>query len=302
MRKDSVGIFGKGLLMGASDVVPGISAGTIAFISGIYEEFISSIKAFSPRLIKDSALVAIGRGDRKKFHEDLARLNLPFLIPLVLGIGLAVLFLSHVMTFLLASYFSFTMAFFVGLILASSKTIFDHIEKHHSTNVVLSIVGLLVGLSFSFLSEGALLSPSAPYIILGGFVAISAMLLPGVSGSFILLVMGLYGYILGALTDVFGNIETIGLFAIGAILGVYCMSRLISYLFLHDKSKTLYVLLGLVVGSLSVPIENMVANYSGVGTLGLVLHIGLFVLGAVFASTVTHFSKRQYLVREKKRN
>lgn len=296
--KRSAGLFGKGVLMGASDIVPGISAGTIAFISGIYEEFIASIKAFSPRLLSDGAKTLIGKGDRVQFRNDVKLLNLPFLVPLLAGIGTAILFLSHVMTFLLESYFSLTMAFFIGLILASSKTIFDHIERHHSTNVLLAILGFVIGISFAFLSEGTLVDPSGVYLVFGGFVAISAMLLPGVSGSFILLVMGLYGFILRALTDVLSNLYPLGLFAIGAVLGIYCMSRAISYLFVKDKSKTLYILLGLVVGGLSVPIENMISSYSGSGTTGLLIHGVLFVLGMAFATLVTHFSRREYLVTQ----
>jgi len=183
------------------------------------------------------------------------------------------------------------MAFFVGLILASAKTIFDHIERHHSINVVFAVVGLLIGVAFVFIVPAAVV-PTLWYVLLGGFIAISAMILPGISGSFILLLLGLYEFMLGVVNDFFHNIKYAAMFILGAIAGLFVMSRVISFLFRRDKSKTLYFLLGLVVGGLSVPINGMYGEMSFEVT-SLVGHVVLFVLGVAFASVIRNLAKKR---------
>jgi len=293
-----VKVFLKGMLMGICDTVPGISGGTIAFITGIYEKLINSLKGFSFPLLFDCLYFIIGKGDRRKLKKDVAKLNLGFLITLLSGIILAIFIFSRVMSYLLESYFAFTMAFFVGLIIASAKTIFDHIEKHHGANVVLAVVGLVFGASLAFFVP-SVVEPSFGYVFFGGFIAISAMILPGISGSFILLIIGIYGFMLNVVKNVISNLDFFIVFALGAAVGLFTISRVVSYVFRKDKSKTLYFLLGLVVGSLSVPVREIYYsgfNFSFVNSIGIVV---LFILGVVAASSVTHFSKGKYLVKGK---
>ncbi|MCA9485414.1 MAG: DUF368 domain-containing protein [Nanoarchaeota archaeon] len=288
--------FLKGMLMGACDVVPGISAGTIAFITGIYERLINAIKGFSPSLILDFVLLIFGKSDRKKFKEDFRKMDLGFLIPLFTGIVLSILIFSHIISYLLENYFSYTMIFFVGLILASAKTIFEHIEKHHTGNILLMFFGLIVGVSLMFIIP-ANVNPSLIYVFVGGFLAISAMILPGISGSFVLLVLGLYEFMLNALKNLFSEIGNVVVFILGAIFGFMTISRVVSWLFRKDKSKTLYFLLGLVVGSLGVPIKGVYNGFPSLGFGVILVHLVLFVLGILSASFVTRYSKNRYLVR-----
>jgi len=277
--------FLKGLLMGLCDLVPGISAGTIAFITGIYERLITAIKGFSPSLAYN--LITF---NKQELSQDIKRLDLKFLATLVSGILIAIIFFSKIILFLLESYFSFTMIFFVGLILASAKTIFDHIERHHSMNTAVSLVGLALGVSLAFLIP-ANVQPTVWYVFLGGFLAISAMVLPGISGSFILLILGVYSFMLESLHDLPNRINYVLAFIVGAILGLVVISRIVSLLFKKDKSKTLYFLLGLVIGGLSVPIREIYHTIN-LGTVSVIVHIVIFFLGILAAYWIKKLAKR----------
>lgn len=282
--------FLKGLLMGICDAIPGISGGTIAFITGIYERLINAIKGFSPSLFYGLFLLFIGKGDKKRTREEIIKLDLGFLATLVLGILVALLLLSRIMSFLLGSYFAYTMIFFFGLILASAKTIFDHIEKHHTSNVSFMFLGLLLGVSLLFVIPASL-TPGLFYVTIGGFVAISAMVLPGISGAFILLVLGIYGFMLDVVRGLPDKVEYLAAFAIGALIGLFTISRVVSWLFKKDKSKTLYFLLGLVLGGLSVPIRSFASEVT-FDTVNLVLYLVLFLLGILFALLIRRLSKK----------
>ena len=276
--------------MGLCDTVPGVSGGTIAFITGIYQRLISAIQAFSLDLVMDSLKFLIGKGNNKNLRQDIKKLDLGFLIMLFLGIAIAILLFSRVLEFLIDSYAPFLMAFFVGLILVSAIGIFEHIEKHHTVNQLIALVGLLVGISFIFFIPQEI-TPNLGYVFLGGFLAISAMLLPGISGSFVLLIMGIYSFMLGVLHDVFGNLDYFLIFIFGAIVGVVVMSRVIGFLFRKNKPATLYLLVGLVLGSLSVPLRIIFNNSSEFIAITWVILFGLFLLGAVFSFWLTQVSK-----------
>lgn len=258
----------KGFLMGVCDVIPGVSGGTIAFITGIYQRLIDAVKSFSPRTI-----VHLIKLDRKKIKE----LDLPFLGLLVAGIVMALFLVSGVIDRLLISYYSFTVSFFIGLILASSIVIYTDIKDHSIRNISFGLIGLLIGLSLAFVVQ-LNVTPSLLYVFFAGFLAISAMFLPGISGAFILLILGVYQFMLRSLHNLSENILYVAMFLAGAVIGAGVISRLISFLFAKDKNKTLYVLLGLVVGSLSVPVKGIVQS-SSVDSGMLVLMILLAVSG-----------------------
>lgn len=242
--------------MGICDLVPGVSGGTIAFITGIYERLINSIKAFSPSIIP--LLFKKSNSEKDKLKSKLKKLDLLFIVNLGLGIATAILIGSKGVSFLLSNYYVYTLAFFVGLILASSISIYQHIENHNLLNTSICILGIVTGLSLALLSPTSVVV--TPFLVfLGGFLSISALFLPGVSGSFILLVMGLYEFVIDQiLHDLISNLDYFAYFLAGAFLGTMLISRAISFLFKKDKCKTLYLLLGLVLGALSVPIRNIV--------------------------------------------
>jgi len=246
--------------MGICDIIPGISGGTIAFITGIYARLINAVKGFSLKLVYDILTYPIHRNS-DSLKEDIKELDLVFLTILMLGIGSAFLVGSRVIKFLMEEYFAYTLSFFVGLILASSKTIFEHIEDHSTKNILFCVLGFIVGVVSSMLVP-LTVTPSLGYVFLGGFCAINAMFLPGISGAFILLIMGLYEFMVHVLNDVRNNVGYFLVFAAGASLGAFTISRIISFLFKRNKCRTLYVLLGLVIGALGTPIKKIIETTS----------------------------------------
>jgi len=258
--KNEILIFLKGFLMGVCDLIPGISGGTVAFITGIYTRLINAVKSFSPRLIYDIVTYPINRkSDRLK--EDIKKLDLIFLLILMLGIMSAFLIGSRIIKFLLREYIAYTLSFFIGLILASSKTIFEHIENHNIKNILFCLLGLILGLLSSMLVP-LIVEPSLGYVLLGGFCAVNAMFLPGISGAFILLIMGLYEFMINVLNDIRNNISYFLVFTAGAILGAFTISRIILFLFKKNKCRTLYTLLGLVIGALATPVKKIIETTS----------------------------------------
>jgi putative membrane protein len=258
--KEKVLIYLKGFLMGICDIIPGISGGTIAFITGIYVRLINAVKGFSLKLVYDILTYPIHR-QSDDLRQDIKKLDLVFLIILLLGIASAFLAASRVIKFLMEEYFAYTISFFIGLILASSMTIFEHIEDHSIKNIMFCVLGFILGVASSMLVP-LTVTPSLGYVFLGGFCAINAMFLPGISGAFILLIMGLYEFMVGVLNDLRNNIAYFLVFAAGAALGAFTISRIISFLFKRYRCRTLYVLLGLVIGALGTPVKRIAETAS----------------------------------------
>jgi putative membrane protein len=246
--------------MGVCDIIPGISGGTIAFITGIYARLINSVKSFSPKLVYDIVTYPVNRRSNS-LKEDIKKLDLVFLLILMLGIMSAFLIGSRIIKFLLREYFAYTLSFFIGLILASSKTIFEHIENHNLKNILFCLLGLILGLLSSMLVP-ITIKPSLGYVFLGGFCAVNAMFLPGISGAFILLIMGLYEFMIGVLNDIRNSISYFLIFIAGAVLGAFTISRIISFLFKKNRCRTLYTLLGLVIGALATPVKKIIETES----------------------------------------
>ncbi|RKR04271.1 putative membrane protein [Kushneria sinocarnis] len=235
--KRSLSLFFKGMGMGAADAVPGVSGGTIAFVTGIYEELIHSVRSFGPE--------AIGVWRRDGFRALLAHLNLMFLIPLVLGIGTSVLSVAHLVTWLMDRYPLLLNAFFFGLVLASAVVVFRRLGHWRPAHLLPLLLGGLLAWTLPSLLPA---SQSTAMLFFGGAIAISAMLLPGVSGSFLLLSMGLYGTVMGAIKGF--ELGTLGLFAAGCLVGLFTFSRVLSWLFRHHHDPTLNLLIGFIIGSL----------------------------------------------------
>lgn len=246
----------KGFLMGTCDIVPGVSGGTIAFITGIYPKLIESINNFSLSLVSNTTKYIFKRDKKnlKKLKQDIKKLNLIFLISLLAGILTAVFLMSGIITYLLKNHFVYTMSFFSGLILASSLIIYNHIKNHKFTNILYGLLGVAVIISLVFFKPSEVANPSYFYLFLGGFLGISAMFLPGISGAFILLIMGLYAPVLESIHNLGSNLMNLIFFGLGIILGGIIISRIITFLFKKYKCKTLYFLLGLVISSLIIPL------------------------------------------------
>ena len=282
--KNKILLFLKGVLMGICDLIPGISGGTIAFITGIYTRLIEAVKAFSFKLVYDIILL-----NKKELKKDIKKLELGFLFTLFLGIGFAILAGSRIIKFLLENYFAYTLSFFVGLIIASSKIIFDNIKNHKMKNILFGVMGLILGILLSFLIPKTI-TPSLYYVFIGGFFAISAMFLPGISGAFILLIMGLYEFMINVLHDILRNISYFIVFGLGAVLGAFAISRVISFLFRKDKCKTLYFLLGLVIGAVSIPIKRII-EITSFNISNSFIMLGLFLWSILIVITISHYGK-----------
>ncbi len=262
-----ISIFLKGMLMGVCDLIPGISGGTIAFITGIYERLIDAVANITP---KNYYELVFNSKKRKKLFK---KLDVLFLVLLFGGIFSAIILGSKVISFLIDNYYSYVFAFFTGLILASSLFISKQIKVKNNLNKLVGSFGFICGVILLFLSPQEIISPSFFTTLVSGFLAIFALFLPGISGSFILVILGMYEYVVNLVK----NFDLVNLlpFAIGTGLGVIIISRFVKFLFDFDKCKTLYFLLGLVLGTLSIPIRNI---YLSIEIFSFGLGFNLFLL------------------------
>jgi putative membrane protein len=245
--RDKIFIALKGLAMGMAEVVPGVSGGTIAFISGIYPTLMESINALKPSLI-----VLLFKGQFKEFAKQL---NLCFLFPLGVGMVIGVVTCVDLITYLLEHFPLPLWAFFFGLILASALYIFKQIKAFSVTTVVLTIVATALAYYVTIANPlGG--STSLILVFFSGVVAISAMVLPGLSGSFILLLLGMYSVVLPTVKSLLKAPELdafilVSVFALGCLVGLISFARLMSYAFKKQPNNTLAVLLGFMIGSLN---------------------------------------------------
>lgn len=230
----------KGMCMGAADVVPGVSGGTIAFITGIYDELINSIKSINAASLK---MFFTG-----KWGEFWKMINGKFLLFLLAGIGISVFSLAKIITWLLVAYPVLVWSFFFGLVLASTWFVGKDVkERNWKTGL-----GFLLGAALAFYITVATPAETPShflFIFLCGAIAICAMILPGISGSFILVLLGKYFFIMEAVKTL--DLKVIAIFGIGACVGITSFSRLLSYALIHMRNITLAVLSGFMLGSLN---------------------------------------------------
>lgn len=233
--------------MGAADVIPGVSGGTIAFITGIYDDFVGSIAS-----INAEAMRLLFKGRFKDFWKHI---NGAFLLSIVLGIAISVISLAGLMQMLLSTYPIQTWAFFFGLIAASSIFIIRGISGWKLREIILLIFGIGMGIVVCTLSPTQ--TPDGLwFIFLSGAIAICAMILPGISGSFILLILGKYQYIMGCISDLVSGVEigrnlvTLCVFLAGAVVGILSFSKFLHWLLARWNKETLIVLAGFIIGSL----------------------------------------------------
>ena len=237
----------KGACMGAADVIPGVSGGTIAFIMGIYDDFVGSIARIDSHAVR---MVLKGR-----FREFWNHINGSFLLSLVAGIGLSILSLAKLMQTLLSDYPVQTWAFFFGLIVASSLFILRGISGWKIKEAILLTVGIIAGIAICTLSPTRT-PDDLWFIFISGAIAICAMILPGISGSFILLILGKYQYIMGCISDLVSgidiadNLTILAVLITGAVTGILGFSKFLHWMLARWNKETLVVLAGFIIGSL----------------------------------------------------
>ena len=229
----------KGVLMGAADVIPGVSGGTIAFITGIYETLITSLKS-----INGFALKKLFRLD---FYSFWKTINGSFLLSLLLGILISIITLSNIIVFLLEHHTLLLLSFFFGLIIASAVVIYRRVRTHSLSAWAAGISGALAAFFITNLSP-VTTPESWWFIFLSGAIAICAMILPGISGSFILLLLGKYSFILESIKEL--NLAVIVIFGAGCITGLLSFVRILSRLLQRYHDQTMMLLAGIMIGSL----------------------------------------------------
>lgn len=231
----------KGMGMGAADVVPGVSGGTIAFISGIYEELLTSISNVNFGLLKTLK--------KEGFKVAWKQLNGAFLASLFLGIFISIVSLAKTIKYLLENEPVLLWSFFFGLVVASIIFIGKQVENWNYKFLFLAMFGVAFGYIITIASSTTLTEINYLFLVFAGAIASCAMILPGISGSYILLLMGVYPVVMTAITH--RDFTIISAIGIGVILGLLLFSRLLKWLFKKYKNQMLVVLTGLMLGSLN---------------------------------------------------
>ena len=291
-----VAVYLKGVCMGAADTVPGVSGGTIAVIVGVYERLITAITSLDPRAVRHLREVHTRRG-RSDLARDLIRMDVPFLFVLGAGVLTAAATMATVMHHAIQQYEVPTNAFFFGLIAASAVVLYQAIDARTVRRVAVGLIGFAFAFVVTDPSLNGSLPSTLPVIFVSGAVAISAMVLPGVSGAFLLYVLGQYeeisgipGRVVGGLLDALeGNttelVEALTPFAAfmtGAVVGVFTVAYAVRAALDRYREATLTFLVSLMVGALRLPATVVGENVGG-PTVDSVLLVAVPAVVGAFA-------------------
>lgn len=248
----------KGFSMGAANVIPGVSGGTIALITGIYEELIDSLKSFNIQALK-----LLLKGEFKTF---ISHINLKFLFAVFFGTSLSIISLARVLEYFFKQNEQMVWSFFFGLIIASIYYVAKMINSWNISSIVFLLIGITFATSLAFLkplSENS----SSYYLFICGIVSVASMILPGLSGSYVLILMGNYHLImLHSVSDPFSNLNILFPVILGSIIGFLTLSHSISYVLKKHYDSTISLLTGFIVGSLliiwpwKVPLETILGR------------------------------------------
>lgn len=243
----------KGMAMGAADVVPGVSGGTIAFISGIYEELLASISNVNFQLLKTLKTAGIKAAWKQ--------VNGSFLLALFIGVFVSILSLAKTIKWLLENEPVLLWSFFFGLVLASIMYIGKQIETWNVQIIILFVLGISFGYAVTVMPPTNVGEINYLFLVFAGAIASCAMILPGISGSYILLLLGVYPIVMTAITT--KDYKIIGAIALGVIIGLLSFARLLKWLFSNYKNQMLIVLTGLMLGSLNKvwPWKEAISSY-----------------------------------------
>ncbi len=273
--------FLKGMLMGAADVVPGVSGGTIAFITNIYERLISGIAQISK-----ATTTLIKKPNKTNLTNLIKRTDWLFFIPLGLGLLTSLKLFSNLITNLLTTSPGELFSFFTGLILASAVVLILKIKHNHKLkNIAYLLIAAIITYFLTGLSSTTL--PSNPItLFLSGTIAICAMILPGISGSYLLLVLGQYETVITAIHEL--NFLIIIIFGLGAITGLLAFSRVLKHLLHKHHDLMIYILTGVMLGALRVPATEVLAS-----TVSLTSGVIYFVIGAAVVALLQLMSLKK---------
>ncbi|MCF7872050.1 DUF368 domain-containing protein [Candidatus Woesearchaeota archaeon] len=285
--------FLKGILMGMADLVPGISGGTILFITGIYERFIEGIKniaVFGKTFFKE-----LITGKKIDLKSLLKLVDFKFFIPLIVGVIFIVLVGSGFILFMLKSYPAQVFSLFAGLIIASTIILYNEIGKKNIYTNLFLVLGLLFGLLVSVLQPVKEGSASYVTIFFVGMVSLLAMMLPGISGSYMLILMGKYEFMLGVAHNITSKYLYALFFGLGGVISLLVFSKLLSYLLKSHKSKTFAFLTGLMFGALYSPITTVLASLNN--TLSVFVSVIFLIIGIILVLIINKLSRKK-IVRD----
>jgi len=306
--RELLGIFLRGLCMGTADAVPGVSGGTIALITGIYERLIAAITAVSPtRILR--VLGGVRPSGRSSAKAAAVELDLAFLLALGAGIATAIVAVLSLVSTLIAVAPVATFGFFFGLIAASAIVLYQDVELDTRGRIAAAIAGFVLGFVASGVTANAV-APSAAVVFVSGAIAVSAMILPGISGSLLLLLLGQYAYMSNSLSAfVDGILETLRTgnpqalfeaappvltFILGAIAGVFTIAYAVRYALERYRAATVAFLVSLIVGALRAPIEQVDKRLLAAGEAWTLTAVGLFagfgILGALVVLALDRFA------------
>jgi putative membrane protein len=299
-------VYLKGLCMGAADAVPGVSGGTIALITGIYERLIAAITAVSPARLYALALAPLP--DRRADAADALRaIDAGFLIVLVAGVFTAIVTVTRVVHVGIQSAPVLTFGFFFGLIAASAWVLFSEV----SLDTPGRVAAVVAGFSIAFVVSGeaaAALGQSLPVTVLAGAIAVSAMILPGISGSLFLIILGQYAYLTGTLSafvdgllaaatggpidPILENGTVVVAFVAGAFVGLFSVAHAVRWALERDRATTLAFLVALIVGALRAPVVRTSDRLVELGRAWTPTAIATFVVAAVVGAVLVLILER----------
>lgn len=279
----------KGFAMGIADIIPGVSGGTIAFITGIYENLIAAINS-----VKISHAVSFLKliffiyspQQRRQNLSELASIHWGFIIPLATGILSAVLLMARIIPDLLEKYPFYMYSLFFGLIVFSIPLVFRKMNRDLISHAILFFFAVIMFILMGPL-QGFGGSSSLPYVFLSGALAICAMVLPGISGSYILVIMGQYVLVLEALKN--NDVLFMAVFVCGIIIGLLSFAKLLKFLLNRYNSATMAALTGIMAGSLRAiwPVEHMPES---AGNTTIIFAIALMLAGGAIITTLNKVS------------
>ena len=281
-KSDYLILFFKGVFMGIADAMPGISGGTIALLVGIYEELVNSISRLNLRIISEFKI--------RDFNSFWKKINGNFLITLILGISISLISFVKVSASLLENYPLFVWSFFLGLIFATIYVIFKLINKWYLTNFIILFFCIFFSVYISSFTVDVTNEISLVYIFMSGIIASSAMILPGISGSLVLVILGVYTYMIKSLDNL--ELVVIFTFIFGSLIGLLSFSKILKYLFKNYRDLTYTIMLGLVIGSIEKAWPWNKELAVEISNLNMFFSISLVIFGLIIVLLVER-SKKQ---------